>query len=81
MREHALALLPDLEAEAHVIALGAVDAAGLELGLEQNVAGVEIAEPHPPGMLALRQTTRQPSLKSNRRPLGPSWVGISAGAG
>src|SRR5262249_29077872 len=25
--------------------------------------------------------TRQPSLRSKRRPLGPCWVGISAGAG
>jgi hypothetical protein len=27
------------------------------------------------------QITRQPSLKSKRSPLGPSWVGVSAGAG
>src|SRR5262245_32166645 len=26
-------------------------------------------------------TTRQPSLKSNRSPFGPGWVGSSAGAG
>ena len=53
-RSTLLALLPDLDAEAHEIALGAVDAAGLELGLEQDVAGVEIAQPHAPGLLALR---------------------------
>ena len=52
VREHALALLPGLDPEAHVVALGAVDAAALELGLEQDIAGVEIAEPHPPWVSA-----------------------------
>ena len=81
VHEHALALLPDLEPEADVITLGAVDAAALELGLKQNIAGVEIAEPHPPGVRPLGSTTRHPSLKSNRMPPKPSCVGISAGGG
>ena len=70
MVEQGFALLPGLEAETDVIALAAVDAPGLHLGVEQNVASVEIADTHPPWMVALRQQTRQPSLKSSAVP----WV-------
>ena len=52
--EQAFAVLPNLDA-AHIIALGAVDPPDLDLGLEQDVAGVEIAEAHLPGLFALRQ--------------------------
>ena len=53
--EDTFVLLPDVDAEAHVIALGAADAAGLKLGLVEDVAGVEVGDAHPPGMLAFRQ--------------------------
>jgi hypothetical protein len=49
-----LAILPDLDAKADEIALGAVDASRLELGFEQNVASVEIGKAHAPGVRALR---------------------------
>jgi hypothetical protein len=81
MREQDLVALHDLDAEANVIALAAVDAAGLDLGLEKDVAGIEIGEAYLPGPVAFGRSTRAPSLKSKREPLGPSCVGASAGAG
>jgi hypothetical protein len=68
VREHALALLPGLDAEADVVALGAVDAAALEFGLEQDIAGVEIAEPHPPGVRTLRQHHAAPVVEIEPQP-------------
>src|SRR6266436_5290501 len=53
--EQALALGPDLEAEAHEITLGTVYAPSLEFGLEEDAAGVEVAEAHAPGMVTLGQ--------------------------
>ena len=55
VREDTFALLPDFEPEAHVIALRAVDPAGFEFGLKQDIAGIEIAQPHPPRVGRLRQ--------------------------
>jgi hypothetical protein len=55
VRDELLILLPDFEAEAHEITLAAVDAPALELGLEQDVAGIKVTQLHPPGMLALRK--------------------------
>ena len=40
--EQAFAVLPDLDAEADEVALGAVDASRFQLGLEQDVSGVEV---------------------------------------
>ena len=69
--EDAFVLLPDLEAEAHEVALGAVDPAGLELGLEQDVAGVEIAQAHAPRVLALRQDHPAAVVEIEPQPFGP----------
>src|SRR5262249_60690517 len=55
VREHDFVPLPDFQAEADVIAFAAVDSARFDLGLEQDIAGVEIADPHPPGAIALGQ--------------------------
>jgi hypothetical protein len=55
VHEHALALLPGLDAKTYVVALGAVDAAGLELSLEQDVPGIEIGDAPLPGIIALRK--------------------------
>ena len=57
--------------KAHVIALGAVDPAGLELGLEQDVAGVEIAQPDLPRRLALRQHHPAAVIEIEPKPLRP----------
>src|SRR5579872_4286963 len=51
----ALALLPDLNAEAHKIALAAVDPPALELGLKQDIAGIEIAQSNAPGLRRFRK--------------------------
>ena len=47
--------LPHFKAEAHEIALAAVDAPAPELGLEQDVTGIEVAQLDPPGTLAFRK--------------------------
>ena len=52
--EQAFAVLPDLDAEADKVALGAVDASSFQFGLEQDVSGVEIGQADVPGMIALR---------------------------
>ena len=44
---------PGLDAEAHEIALAAIDETGLDFSFEQRIAGVEVAQLHLPGMLAL----------------------------
>ena len=81
VHEDALALLPDLQPKAHIIALGAVDASGLELGLEQDVAGIEIAQSHAPGMLGFRQHDAAAIVEIEQEAFGPCCVGMSAGAG
>jgi len=52
--EDLLVLLPHLDLEADVVALGAAEAARGKCRLEQDVAGVEIGQAHAPRMLALR---------------------------
>ena len=74
-------VLPDLEPEADVVALAAVDAAGLDVGLEQHVAGVEVGQAHAPGMLAFGQMHAAAVVEIETQPFGPSCVGNSAGAG
>ena len=68
--EQRLVLLRGLDAEVHVIALGAVDAARFELGLEQDVAGVEIAQAYLPGMLALGQQHAAAAIEIKAQALG-----------
>lgn len=75
MIEGALAFLPDTDAEADVIALGAADPSGLGLGLVQNVASVEVGNPHPPGVLAFRQHHPAALVEIEAHALGPCWVG------
>jgi hypothetical protein len=83
MVEEALAFLPDLDAEADVIALGAADPPGLDLGLVQNVAGVEVGNPHPPGVFAFRQHHPAAFVEIEAQPLGAGlgrhrcgrWIG------
>ena len=78
----ALAVLPDLDAEAHVIALAAVDATGLASRSRtgycryRDRSGARARDARSSGSV-----TRQPSLKSKRRPFGPACVGSSAGGG
>src|ERR1700752_473410 len=55
MDKKAFTVLPDFEAEANKIALAAVDSTGLQLGLKEYVACIEVAQAHPPRMLLLRQ--------------------------
>src|SRR5215471_11987228 len=55
VRDELLVLLPHFEPEAHEIALAAVDAPALELGLKKDVPGIKVAQLYPPGMLALRE--------------------------
>jgi hypothetical protein len=47
--EDAVAFLPHLDRKAHEIALDAVDERALAVDREQDVAGVEVGEPHVPG--------------------------------
>jgi hypothetical protein len=53
--KQACALGPDIKAEPHEIPFAAVHPAGLDLRLIEDVAGIEIAQAHPPWMLALGQ--------------------------
>lgn len=55
MQEHALALLPGFQAKGYEIALRAVDPSGLDLGLEQDVAGIDIGDAHAPEMAGVRE--------------------------
>src|SRR5258708_1566677 len=55
MDEHTVALLPDLNANTHVVALGAIDPSSSKFGLEKDIAGVEIAQSHSPGMVTFRK--------------------------
>ena len=55
MGEEDFLLGENLQSEAHVIAFGTIHPAGIDLRLEQDVPGIEITQPHPPGMLALGQ--------------------------
>jgi hypothetical protein len=68
--QHDLAVLPDLDAEAHEIALAAVDAAGLELGFVEDIAGVEVAETKAPGSVALRQNHATAVVEIKPQPIG-----------
>jgi hypothetical protein len=58
----------------------AVDERALAVGLEQDVAGVEIAEPHVP-VDALRHDDAAAEVEVEADALGPSWVGTGAGSG
>jgi hypothetical protein len=51
--KEARAVLPRLDAKPHVVALAAVDMTGFQFGLEKDVAGIEVADPHALGMLHL----------------------------
>src|SRR5262249_36939218 len=68
--EYVLVLLPDLEPEPNEIALGAVHRAGLHLGLEQDIASIEIAEAHLPRMLARRETNPAALIEIEAHALG-----------
>jgi hypothetical protein len=70
MREQDLVALHDLDAEANVIALAAVDAAGLDLGLEKDVAGIEIGEAYLPGPVAFGQEYAGAVVEIKARALG-----------
>ena len=49
-----LVLHPRFDAEAHKIAFGAVYTSGFNLGFEEYIAGVDIGQPYPPGMVRRR---------------------------
>ncbi len=81
------ALLPHFDAEAHEVAFHAVDATGLQLGLKQDVARIEIGKPYAPRMLLFREddATAVVEVEANarrmllRRHFGRCWIGTLLG--
>jgi len=55
VRHDALARLPQFEAVPHEILLCAADPAGRDLGLVEDVAGIQIGDPHAPRLAGFRQ--------------------------
>src|SRR4051812_17922885 len=81
MTEDAFTALPRLDAEAHIVVLGAVDPSTLELGLEQHIAGVEIADAHLQRLLSLRPHHSAAAVEIEAQTLGTFLGGHLSGRG
>jgi hypothetical protein len=51
MEDNPLVLLPHFEAKTHKVTLAAVDVTAPDFSVVEHITGVEIAKPHPPGMI------------------------------
>src|SRR6266566_4547859 len=63
MDKNALTILPNFQPETDKIALAAIDPPPSDLGLEQDVAGIKITQPHAPGVFTLRQQHPAPVIE------------------